>query len=74
MLRPTKRLFADLSAITQKYATTDAADDAYIMMGRIHCIQKDYNKCYRAYISVINSEFFSPREVDASIGASRALT
>ena len=68
-----KKALRRLSAITQQYAATDAADDAYIMMGKIHCLQNDYNKCYRAYISVINSEFFSPREVDASIGASRAL-
>lgn len=71
--RAYKKALRRLNAITEQYSQTDAADDAYILMGRAHCLNNDFNKCYRAYISVINSEFFSPREVDASIGASRAL-
>ena len=62
-----------LAAITQQFADTDAADDAYILMGKVYAINKDYNRSYQAYISVIDSEFFSPREVDAALGAGQAL-
>jgi tetratricopeptide (TPR) repeat protein len=68
-----KKALARLQKITQAHADTDAADDAYIMMGQIYFKQNDFQNSYKAYIAVINSEFFSPREVDASIGAAKSL-
>lgn len=69
----TKKAIARLNKLIAAHSQTDAADDAYIMLGGIYYNQSNYNESYKAYISVINSEFFSPREVDASIGAAKAL-
>lgn len=68
-----KKAIGRLENIAAKYADTDAADDAYIMLGKIHFEAAAYNESYKAYISVLNSEFYSPREIDASIGAAHAL-
>lgn len=62
-----------LKAITDRHADTDAADDAYIMMGQAYCAMNDYTNCYRSYIAVMDANVYSPREVDASIGAANAL-
>ncbi len=69
----TKRAVQRLQKITTDHANTDAADDAHILLGNIYFKEGSFNDSYKSYISVINSEFFSPREVDASLGAANAL-
>lgn len=68
------RALARLNAIVQKYPESDIADDAYILMGQIYMDRLDFKNAYLSYISVVNSDVFSPREADALIGAARALT
>lgn len=68
-----KKALSRLQKIAQIHADTDAAHDAHIMMGQIYFKQNDFQNSYKSYLAVINSEFFSPREVDASIGAAKAL-
>lgn len=69
----TKRAIKRLENIIQHHAQTDAADDAHIALGQIYYDQGQYNESYKNFISVIDSEFFSPREVEAALGAARAL-
>lgn len=64
---------AKLKAFATQNADTDVADDAFMILGKIHCAKKDYQNCYSNYLQVINSEFISPNEVDAVIAASHAL-
>jgi len=68
-----KRAITRLQKILQQHSDTDAAGDAAVMLGQIYYKQSDFNSSYKAFISVINSEYSSPREVDASLGAARAL-
>ena len=68
-----KKAIARLENIAAKHADTDAADDAYIMLGDLYFKNAAYNESYKAYISVLNSEVYSPREEDASTGAANAL-
>lgn len=68
-----KKALGALNKIVEKYAETDVADDAHIMMGDVYCQLSDYTNCYRSYIAVLDSDFYSPREVDANIGAATAL-
>lgn len=71
-LKSTKSVGA-LEAFANKYANTDLADDAYILIGKIHCSKADYQNCANANLKVINSQYISPSELDAVIGASKAL-
>jgi ABC-type branched-subunit amino acid transport system substrate-binding protein len=68
-----KRAIQRLQKIINLHANTDVADDAAIMLGQVYFKQNDFENSYRSFISVINSEYFSPREVDAAIGAGKAL-
>lgn len=69
-----KQALAGLQDIVKRYPETDVADDAYIMMGQIYSQMRDFESSYAAYMSVVNSEIFSPREADALWGAAQALT
>lgn len=62
-----------LKAFAVQHADTDIADDAFMVLGKTYCAKKDYQNCYSSYLQVIDSEFISPNEVDAVIGASHAL-
>lgn len=68
-----KKAAQRLEKIISQHSQTDAADDAYIVLGNLHFKDGNYNESYRAYIAVINSEYSSPREIDATIGAAKAL-
>jgi branched-chain amino acid transport system substrate-binding protein len=68
-----KKAIQRLKSLTTKHSNTDAAADANILLGNIHFKQKEYDESYKAFISVLNSEYFSPREVEAAIGAANSL-
>jgi len=68
-----KKALIRLKKIINKFNNTDLADDASIMMGELYYSIGDYDSSYKAFISVVNSDFFSPREFDALLWASKAL-
>lgn len=63
-----------LQTLVEKYPETDLADDAHIKMADIYYESGNYSQAYNSYMSVVNSQFFSPREVDALLGAAKSLT
>ena len=68
-----KRAIQRLKNLTMQHAHTDVADDAFIMLGQLYSSLNDHENAYSSYISVINSEFSSPRQVEAALGASQSL-
>src|SRR5690606_25887783 len=62
-----------LLRITQQHPNSDAADDAYMMLGKIFYDARDFNKSYDAYMGVANAEVFSPQEAEALLWAARSL-
>ena len=69
----TDRALARLKRILKDHPDTDVADDAYMIMGQIYFKKRDFQNSYKAYISVVNSDVFSPREADALLGAAKSL-
>ncbi len=67
------RALNKLKMLINKHPDTDLVDDAYIKMGQIYMDRNDYPNAYKSFMSVVNSDVFSPRESDALLGASRAL-
>src|SRR5690606_29543772 len=51
----------------------DVSDDASIMLGKIYYKQKDYEQAYSTYMSLVETDVFSPNEADALLGASMSL-
>ena len=62
-----------LNRLIKANPDTDIADDAYILLGKVYYDHGDYDNSYKAYISVVNSDIFSPRESVAMTGAARSL-
>ncbi|RME15038.1 MAG: penicillin-binding protein activator [Bdellovibrio sp.] len=67
-----KALF-QLNQIISKYKDYDIADDAYIMKGDIYFKRRNYQKAYKSYIAVVQSEFSSPRITYAMLRAAQSL-
>lgn len=67
------RAMNKLKKLVKDHPDTDVADDAYMAMGEIYYQKRDYRNSYDSYISVVNSDVFSPREADALVGAAKAL-
>ena len=68
-----KRSLRRLKKIVKSYPNTDAVDDAFMVMGQIYFKRQDYQSSYQSYMSVVNSDVFSPREAEALLGAAKAL-
>lgn len=67
------RAVGKLKKIVGDHPDTDVADDAYMMMGQIYFQKRDFRNSYESYMSVVNSDVFSPREADALLGAAKSL-
>lgn len=62
-----------LQTFVRSHPDTDAFLEAYILKGQLYYDLSDYQNSYRAFISVVDSNYLSPREVEASVGAAKAL-
>jgi ABC-type branched-subunit amino acid transport system substrate-binding protein len=62
-----------LEKIIKADPTSDAADDAYLALGKIFYENRDFNNSYKYFMGVVNSEVFSPKEAEALLWAARSL-
>ena len=69
----TQRALLELSEIANEAPTSDSADDAYMIMGESYYEDQEYEKAYKAYLSIIRSDTHSPIEIDAYLGAIHSL-
>ena len=69
----TQKALSELQEIATEAPFSDSADDAYILMGEYYYEHGQYEKAYKAYLSIIQSETHSPIEIYAYIGALRSL-
>ena len=69
----TKKALSELHEIAVEAPFSDSADDAYMLMGESYYEHGQYEKAYKAYLSIIRSETHSPIEIHAYIGAIYSL-
>src|SRR5262245_12083509 len=59
--------------LAAKHPQSDVADDATIQIARIYYKQGHFDAAYKTYMSLVESDVFSPNEAEALLGASRCL-
>ncbi len=69
-----KRAVQKLRNIIAKHPRSDVADDATIQLARYYYHKSMFEPAYQAYISLVNSDVFSPNESEALLGAARCLS
>lgn len=69
----TQMALSNLHEIAREAPSSDSADDAYMLIGKSHYERREYEKAYRAYLSIIKSDTHSPMEVEAYTGAAKSL-
>ncbi len=60
-------------ALAVKHPNSDVADDATIQTARIYFRQGNFDLAYKTYMSLVESDVFSPNEAEALLGASKCL-
>lgn len=68
-----KKGIARLKRIADTHPDSTAAHDAYLEIGQYYYKQNDFNNSYRAYLSVLNSQYATVRDAEARVGAARSL-
>ncbi|MBT4760157.1 MAG: ABC transporter substrate-binding protein [Bdellovibrionaceae bacterium] len=63
-----------LNQLIKKYPASEITDDAIILKGHIFFKQKKYEKAYKEYISVVNSDIHSPEETNALYYSAKSLS
>jgi ABC-type branched-subunit amino acid transport system substrate-binding protein len=59
--------------LAAKHPQSDVADDATLQIARIYVKQGHFDLAYKTYMSLVESDVFSPNEAEALLGASRCL-
>jgi len=67
------KALARFKTLAAKHPNSDVADDATIQMARIHFKQNNFELAYKTYMSLVESDVFSPNEAEALLGASKCL-
>lgn len=62
-----------LQKLYQEYPDTDVAFDAHMALADHYYKKQMYKESYRHFLSVVDSEYFSPREATAALGAAKSL-
>ncbi|MGE0761928.1 MAG: ABC transporter substrate-binding protein, partial [Bdellovibrionales bacterium] len=62
-----------LKKLVANHPHTDISDDALMILGRLHFKARDYQAAYDSFISVANSDVFSPSEAEALLSAGKCL-
>lgn len=68
-----KKAVARLRALIVKHPKSDVSDDASIQLAKIYFKQNQFEAAYKTYMSVVDSDVFSPNEAEALLGASKCL-
>lgn len=68
-----KKAMQRLKSLIGKHPKSDVADDATIQLARLYFKQQNFDLAYRTYMSLVESDVFSPNEAEALLGASRSL-
>lgn len=68
-----KKAIQRFKTIIQKYPGSDVADDSTIQIAKIYAKQNQHELAYKTYMSLVESDVFSPNEGEALLGASKAL-
>ncbi|MBX3020444.1 MAG: penicillin-binding protein activator [Bdellovibrionales bacterium] len=68
-----KKAIARLRALITKHPKSDVADDAAVQLAKIYFKQNQFEAAYRSYMSVVDSDVFSPNEAEALLGAAKCL-
>lgn len=63
----------NLKSLISRYPDSDIVDDSWILIGDIYFSLKKYKDSFDAYMSVSQSEFFSPQEADSLLRACKSL-
>lgn len=69
-----KKAVQRLKNLISKNPKSDVADDATMLLARIYFSHSLFEPAYQSYMSLVNSDVFSPNEGEALLGASRSLT
>lgn len=59
--------------LAAKHPNSDVSDDATIQLARVYFKQGNYELAYKTYMSLVESDVFSPNEAEALLGASKCL-
>lgn len=62
-----------LKKLIAKHPQSDVADDAGMQLAKIYTKQGKHEDAYKTYMSLVDSDVFSPNEGEALLGAARAL-
>ena len=62
-----------LKTLIARHPKTDVADDASIQLAKLHLRRGNYDLAYQTYMSLVNSDVFSPNEGEALLGAANCL-
>ncbi|HMN67549.1 MAG TPA: penicillin-binding protein activator [Bdellovibrionales bacterium] len=68
-----KKALQRLRHLIAKYPKSDVADDAGLQIAKIHFKNQKFEDAYKTYMSLVDSDVFSPNEAEALLGASRSL-
>lgn len=59
--------------LAAKHPHSDVSDDATIQLARVYFKQGNFELAYKTYMSLVESDVFSPNEAEALLGASKCL-
>jgi ABC-type branched-subunit amino acid transport system substrate-binding protein len=68
-----KKASGRLRTLIAKNPKSDVADDATMLLAGIYFKQNQFEPAYKAYMSLVESDVFSPNEAAALLGASKCL-
>lgn len=68
-----KRAILHLQRLIAKNPKTDVADDATYDLAKLYYVKSMFEQSYQAYMSLVNSDVFSPNEAEALNGAAHCL-
>jgi ABC-type branched-subunit amino acid transport system substrate-binding protein len=67
------KALARFKNLAAKHPQSDVADDATIQIARVYFKQGHFDAAYKTYMSLVESDVFSPNEGEALLGASKCL-
>jgi len=67
------RAIQRLKTLIARHPKSDVADDATMQLAKIYFARGNYDLAYQSYMSLVNSDTFSPNEGGALLGASHCL-
>lgn len=69
-----KKAITRLRSLIAKHPKSDVSDDASMQLAKIYFKQNQFESAYKTYMSIVDSDVFSPNEADALLGAAKCLS